>query len=79
MREKQFKEVFQGIKLDKETDMYFDEVYVTNIQLVKSTETLYVYIESRHLIARQNIKKASFCIRRVFQEQGKDHREISAF
>ena len=72
MREKQFKEVFQGIKLDKETDMYFDEVYVTNIQLVKSTETLYVYIESRHLIARQNIKKAEGSVRLfVFGEYSK--------
>ena len=42
MREKLFKEAFQGIKLDKAIDMYFDDVYVTNVQLVKSTETFYV-------------------------------------
>ena len=63
MRDKQFKEVFRGIKLDKETDMYFDEVYVTNVQFVKSTETFYVYIESKHLIAKKNIKKAEVSIR----------------
>ena len=72
MREKLFKEVFQGIKLDKDIDMYFDEVYVTNVQLVKSTETFYVYIESKHLIARQSIKKAEGSVRLfVFGEYSK--------
>ena len=72
MREKLFKQVFQGIKLDKDIDMYFDEVYVTNVQLVKSTETFYVYIESKHLIARQSIKKAEGSVRLfVFGEYSK--------
>ena len=77
MREKLFKEVFQGIKLDKAIDMYFDDVYVTNVQLVKSTETFYVYIESRHLIARQSIKKAEGSIRLfVFGEYSKSKVKI---
>ena len=77
MRDKPFKEVFQGIKLDKSIDMYFDDVNVTEVSLVKSSEKLYVHIESKHLIARQNIKKAEDSIRLfVFGEYTKNKVQI---
>ena len=55
---KKFKEVFPGIELDDDINEYFDDVEVTRVEMVSSTTTIYVRIQSKHLIARPNIKKA---------------------
>ena len=63
MSEKKFKEVFPGIALEGDLDMYFDEVNVTGITSIKKPEKLLVNIESTHLISRENIEKAEEAIR----------------
>ncbi len=60
---KKFKEVFPGIELDDDISEYFDNVEVTEVELIKSTMTMYVHMVSTHLIARQNIKKAEEAVR----------------
>ena len=72
MSDRPFKEVFQGIILDKDADPYFDEVNVTGVTSVKNPEKLIIDIESTHLISRQNIKKAEEAVRLfVFGNYGK--------
>ena len=72
MYEKDFKDVFPGIKLPQEIDQYFDDVKVVGVTSVKSTGKLYIDIESNHLISRQNIKEAEKTIRLfVFGQYGK--------
>ena len=60
---KKFKEVFPGIELDDDINEYFDDVEVTRVEMVSSTTTIYVRIQSKHLIARPNIKKAEEALR----------------
>ena len=58
-----FKDVFEGIELDNNTDTYFDDVMVTGITSVKVPERLYIDIESTHLIDRDFIKRAEAAVR----------------
>lgn len=63
MEDRLFKDVFQGIKLDDDVEEFFEDLYVSGIEIVKNSGTMYVYITSKHLIPRNIIKKAEEAIR----------------
>ncbi len=62
MEEKLFKDVFPGINLGDVAD-YYDDVWVTCIDLVKSTNTLYIGIRSNHLLPWDYIKSAEEAVK----------------
>ena len=63
MSEKLFKDVFRGIELPPKVDTYFDDVKVVGVTSVRSSDRLYIDIESSHLISRENIKQAESAVR----------------
>lgn len=63
MSEKLFKDVFRGIELPPKVDTYFDDVQVVGVTSVRSSDRLYIDIESSHLISRENIKQAESAVR----------------
>ena len=72
MSDKKFKEVFQGINLGDDIDIYFDDVDVTGVTFVKQTSMLYIDISSTHLITRDMIKRAESDVRLfVFGKYGR--------
>ena len=58
-----FKDAFSDIEFDEEVSVYFDEVWVTDMTLVKNSNTLYISILSNHLIDWMYKKKAEEAVR----------------
>ena len=65
MSRKNFLEVFKDIKLNKDTENYFSDVMVTGVEYWKNARNLCIYIESGHIIPKENIHDAENCVRRL--------------